>query len=222
MTTLSLNVFEIVAASAGEIPRDRFGIVETYLTSEGPRTRMCSGRFRTSEGANAHLQALQSGSAATGRGDAYDPMKSPSILTRNNFKRGDKVSRNILPNEWGVVLDVLADGRVRVEWSDSEGNKETTLAAPHLLQLANGGFTEAVVIPMITDFATLLDRPTTVDLPGPTGDSGKPSTHGAVHIGDITMTHIFRPLGITNVADVNMQALWDQIERVLDAAGLFE
>lgn len=34
-------------------------------------------------------------------------------------------------------------------------------------------------------------------------------------IGDLTMEHIFRPKGITNIADVNQQALWDRVEFVL-------
>ena len=37
-------------------------------------------------------------------------------------------------------------------------------------------------------------------------------------IGPLTMARVFKPTGITNVADVNMQALWDQIERALATA----
>lgn len=47
---------------------------------------------------------------------------------------------------------------------------------------------------------------------GPNGGTVQPQTF---YIGDNTMAQVFTPLGITNVHDSNMQALWDQVEKAL-------
>lgn len=57
MTTIALNIVKQVSP---ETPRP-YRVIETYLTSEGPRSRICSGVFTTQEGAQAWLEKLQSG-----------------------------------------------------------------------------------------------------------------------------------------------------------------
>lgn len=49
---------------------------------------------------------------------------------------------------------------------------------------------------------------------GPRGGTLAPKVF---NIGDNTMTHVFAPLGITDVSNENMQALWDRIEVMLSA-----
>lgn len=48
----------------GEIPRP-YRLIETYMTSEGPRTRVCSGAFRDFEEANRRLTELEAGTCTT-------------------------------------------------------------------------------------------------------------------------------------------------------------
>lgn len=60
MTTTSLNIMKQVSP---ESPRP-YRIIETYMTSEGPRTRVCSGAFSTQEDAQIWLEQLQQGAAA--------------------------------------------------------------------------------------------------------------------------------------------------------------
>lgn len=60
MTTLCLNIIKQVSP---DTPRP-YRIIETHLTSEGPRTRVCSGAFSTEEDAQIWLEQLQQGAAA--------------------------------------------------------------------------------------------------------------------------------------------------------------
>lgn len=42
-----------------------YRLIETYMTSEGPRTRVCSGAFRDLDEANRRLIELESGACTT-------------------------------------------------------------------------------------------------------------------------------------------------------------
>jgi hypothetical protein len=57
VTTMSLNIMMQV----GQLSSRPYRIIETYLTSEGPRTRVCSGAFSTQEDAQIWLEQLQVG-----------------------------------------------------------------------------------------------------------------------------------------------------------------
>lgn len=57
MTTIAFNIVKQVIPESSKPYR----IIETYMTSEGPRSRICSGVFSTLEGAESWRDELQSG-----------------------------------------------------------------------------------------------------------------------------------------------------------------
>ena len=60
------QVGELVAGPEGWMATNpqRFFILETVFTSDGPRTRMCEGRYRTREQAEEALRAKEAASVA--------------------------------------------------------------------------------------------------------------------------------------------------------------
>lgn len=57
MTTIALNIVKQVSPESNKPYR----IFETYMTSEGPRSRICGGAFSTLESAEDWRDRLQSG-----------------------------------------------------------------------------------------------------------------------------------------------------------------
>jgi hypothetical protein len=57
MTTIALNIVKQVSPESSRPYR----VIETYLTSEGPRSRICSGVFTTQESAQAWIEQLRRG-----------------------------------------------------------------------------------------------------------------------------------------------------------------
>lgn len=53
------RLIQIAKLTGEAIPRP-YRLIETYMTSEGPRTRVCSGAYRTLEEAS-HMQAQLEG-----------------------------------------------------------------------------------------------------------------------------------------------------------------
>lgn len=55
-----LQVAELVASDEhSHLRNDRFFIVETSFTIDGPRTRICEGRWGSLEAADAHRKQLE-------------------------------------------------------------------------------------------------------------------------------------------------------------------
>lgn len=53
------NMVQVMKLVAPEVPPKPYRLVETFLTSEGLRTRICSGTFETLEEADAKRAELQ-------------------------------------------------------------------------------------------------------------------------------------------------------------------
>ena len=53
------NLVQVMKLVAPEVPPKPYRLLETYLTSEGLRTRICSGTFSTWEEADAKRAELQ-------------------------------------------------------------------------------------------------------------------------------------------------------------------
>lgn len=60
MTRSHFNLVQVMKLVAPEVPPKPYRLVETYLTSEGLRTRICSGIFETWEEADERRAELQS------------------------------------------------------------------------------------------------------------------------------------------------------------------
>jgi len=54
-----IQIVKIVSVSNGDVPPKPFRLIETFLTSEGLRTRLCSGCFETIEWADKAREQLQ-------------------------------------------------------------------------------------------------------------------------------------------------------------------
>lgn len=59
MTRYHFNLVQVMKLVEPEVPPKPYRLVETYLTSEGLRTRICSGIFETWEEADAKRAELQ-------------------------------------------------------------------------------------------------------------------------------------------------------------------
>lgn len=59
MARSHFNLVQVMKLIAPEVPPKPYRLLETYLTSEGVRTRVCSGTFSTWEEADAKRAELQ-------------------------------------------------------------------------------------------------------------------------------------------------------------------
>lgn len=234
---------QLVAGPPGEPSIGQWFITEVTITSDGYRTRICDGRWPTRERAQAELD-YRSGKGATPQGgilahgpDAGQPVglrgptaaypsthsdvrrtkrtDGPLIVTHHVRRKRDNTVEAItqaqytrdvagLPLAFPFTALCATDMADAIAWG--EGNLPPWQSEPYpALQGPDYGHLRG------PDWQP---EGTPTHWPGPEGEPGPM----AYKIGDLTIERVFKPLGITDVADSNMQALWDQIERVLFTA----